>query len=163
MGRGVESHDRCAPRPAHQVDLADAALLQDVIDRRTHVARRGRRVDNRFVLGGRRIHLGRLGRAAIAADIDQINVEAVLRDVIHHRSAAERQIERGFGRIGGAVDIKKDLIGSEARHAGRMLVADVELNARIGRRNQIDFAVELRLVGARRRHDEQTGNARPQC
>jgi hypothetical protein len=48
-----------APRPAHQVDLADAALCR--IDRLPHpVARRGRRVDNRLVLGGRRIISGGL-------------------------------------------------------------------------------------------------------
>jgi hypothetical protein len=30
------------------------------------------------------------------------------------------------GRVGGAVHLKQDFVGSEARHAGRVLVADVE-------------------------------------
>jgi hypothetical protein len=160
MGGGVEAHDRRAPRPAHQIDLADAALLQNVIDRRADVARRGRRIDDRLVVRGRRIHFGRLGRAAIAADIDQINIIAVLRDVIHHRAAAERQVERGLGRVGGAMHIEKDLVGTKVRHAGRMVVADIELNARIGGRDQIAFSVQLQFVSAGRRCEQQTGDAR---
>jgi hypothetical protein len=82
----------------------------------------------------------------VAAHVDQINVEALLRDIVHHRETVERQIERGLGRIGGAVDIEKNSLGREACHARRMLVADIELNARIGRRDEVALGFELRAV-----------------
>jgi hypothetical protein len=38
-------------------------------------------------------HLGRPRRAAVAAHVDHVHVVAALRDVLHPRDAAERQVE----------------------------------------------------------------------
>jgi hypothetical protein len=49
------------------------------------------------------------------------------------------------------VHVKKNFVRRVAGNAGGVFVADVELNARIGRRNEIAFDLELRLFSERRR------------
>jgi hypothetical protein len=105
-------------------------------------------VDDGTVLGCRLFHFRRPRRAAIAAHIDEINVPTLLGDVVHHRQAVQRQIERRLGGIRGTMDVEKNLVRRKTGDAGRMFVADVELNARIGGGNEIAFDIELRALGA---------------
>ena len=74
---------------------------------------RGRRPSsNDRLVGFRRLaHLGRPGRAAIASDIDEIDIVTAHRDQIHHRHALDRQVEGGFRGIGRAVHKQQDLVG----------------------------------------------------
>ena len=58
----------------------------------------------------------------VTPDVDEIDVVTALCDQVHHRYAFDRQVERGFGRIGRAMNEQQNLVG-RARLAGEMLVA----------------------------------------
>src|SRR5262249_57205780 len=119
------AHERGSPRPSHWFDLSDTGFLQDVVDRRAHVLTGGGRVGERPAFGCRLVHLGRSRRAAIAAYVNQVNVPALLSDIIHHRAAAEWQIKGCFCRVGRTVDEKKDLISRKTPDPPPMLVSDI--------------------------------------
>ena len=105
--------DRGAPRPAHQVDLGDAAPLagRDRPPRRSRARQlRSRRSACSPPAAG---SFPAAGSSGHSPDIDEIDVVAARRDQIHHRGAFDRQIERGFGRIGRAVHVQQDLVGRE--------------------------------------------------
>ena len=156
----VAGHDRRAPRPAQEVELVDPALLADVVHHRRHVAHRHVGRDDRLVGLGRLVHLLRPRRAAVAPDVHQVHVEAALGDEVHPRLAAERQVEGGLRRVGGAVHEEQRPLRPEARHALGVLVADVELDAGILRRNHRLLDGDPGRFRHRRDRGEQRGGER---
>jgi hypothetical protein len=96
------------------------------------------RGDDRLVRLGRLGHFGRTRGPAVAAQIDQIHVEAAAGDVVHPGEAVEREIEPGLGRIGGTVHEQQDALGRESAHVRRALAAQVQLDAwRVGGDGQL--------------------------
>ena len=142
--RGVPAHDRRAPGPAQQVDLRDAAALEDEVHRRADILDRGLGAHDRLVVRGRLVHLGRARGFAVAAKVHQVHVVAVLRDVVHPGQAVQLQVERGLGGVGRAVHEEQDLLARELLHPLRMLVAHVEVDARVHRRYHKFFHDNLR-------------------
>ncbi len=116
------------------IDLGDALrFLQDVVDGRAEVVRRDFGRNDRLVRFRRLAHFRRPGRAAIAPDIDQIDVISARRDQIHHRDAFDRQVEGGLGRIGCAMHEQQDLVrGISGR---RDACCAQQLDPRIARRD----------------------------
>jgi len=55
----------------------------------------------------------------------------VLGQVVHEGRAAEFEVEGRAGRVGRAVDEDQRAVRCEARRAGGMLVADVDVDARL--------------------------------
>jgi hypothetical protein len=106
------------------------------------------------MLGGM-VHLRRPGRAAVAAQIDEVDVVTALGDVIHPGEAVQPQVEGGFGGIGRAVHVEQDLVGGELLHALRVLVAHVELDARVGRGHHELFHDDLRGLGEGLAHKKE--------
>src|SRR3954465_4311559 len=140
--RRIEGGDRRTPGPAEDVQLRHAPALEDEVDRRAVIARRGVGAHDRRVTLGRLVHLGRARRFSVAAYVDEIDVIAAARDVVHPGQAVELQVEGGLGRIRGTVDEEDDVVGAEPAGAARMLVAHVELHAWIGARNHEFFRSE---------------------
>ena len=141
--RGVPAHDGGAPRPAQQVDLRNAAALEDEIHRRADVLDRGFGAHDRLVVRGRLVHLGRARGLAVAAHVHQVDVVAVLRDVVHPGQAVQLQVERGLGGVGRAMHVQQDLLARKLLYPLRMLVAHVEADARVHRRHHEFFHHDL--------------------
>ena len=146
----VGAGDRRAPRPAHEVELRDASLGQNIIDRGAEVGASLLRSCDWLVRLGRLVHLRRTGRSTVRSDIDEVDVEAALSEPVHHRDAVDRQVEACFGWIRRAVNEKQRLVRGEGCHALRVLVAHVEFDARIGRRDH-------RFRGRQRRRLRESG------
>ena len=91
-------------------------------------------------------HFRRPGRLAVAAQVEQPDVVAARGDVFHPGQAIELEVEGGLRRIGRAVDIEHGLLGPEARHVGRPLVADVDLDAGIAGLDHHLLGHELRRL-----------------
>ena len=87
--RGVPAHDGGAPRPAQQIDLRNAAALEDEVHRRADVLDRGLGAHDRLVVRGRLVHLGRARGLAVPAQVHQVHVIAAARDVVHPRQAVQ--------------------------------------------------------------------------
>ena len=141
--RRVRRHDGRAPRPTHQRDLPCVAPRADELHRAANVAHGHVRRYERRVRGRRLIHLGRTRRPAVAAQIDQPDVPPVARQEVHERDAAERQVERGLRWIRGPVHEQEHAIG---RQVPRVLVAQVELDARRIGRNHVLFHPDGRFT-----------------
>jgi hypothetical protein len=129
MLRRVGASDRRAPRPAHEIELGDAALRQNIINRSPEVRAGLFRNRNRLVGFGRLIHLRRASRSTVRPYIDQINVEAALSEQVHHRHAVDRQVEACFRRVCGAMNEEQRFVRRKGRHALRVLVANIEFDA----------------------------------
>ncbi len=140
-----------APRPAQQVEARNVAALEDEVDHRADV------LDGDVAAYQRRIvlrvfrHLLGPHRLAVTAQVDQIDIVAARRDVIHPRQAAELQVKRRGCRIGGAVDVEHRALRPERGHVGGPLVADVDLDAGVRRHHHLfrHQARRLRQRGSR--------------
>jgi len=76
MVAGEQPGGQRAPGMRDQMHPRAVTLLSDVIDHRADLAGRGRRAADRRMIGGRRVHGRRPGRAAIAREIERPDVEA---------------------------------------------------------------------------------------
>ena len=132
-----------------------------MIDDGFDVAHGGFGFDDRRVILGRLIHLRRPRRPAIAAQVEQIYVIALARDVIHPGKSIQFQIKRGFGRIGRTVNVEQSPFRREGLHVGGTLVANVEFDACIFPRHGVildrEFHVARLAMGVHRislQHDQ---------
>ena len=135
----------------HQIQLRNAPRLQDIINRRGEVlggVGRGRD----WVVGRRRlVHFRWPRRAAVAANIDQKDVVALLRDQVHHRYALDRQIESRLSGVCRAMNEKQGPVSAERRHPSWVLVAHIKFDPRIDRGDRKASCLELRRRRQRRR------------
>ena len=156
--------DRGAPRPAHEIDLGDVALLQDVIDGSAEIVRRDLGRDDRLVrrpAAGSFPAAGSSGhsrarqrgrRRSRAARTDPSSTRP--RSADRRRSRPDRS---RHARRAGCWS------GRELLRAGRMLVADEEVDAGIAGGNRVVLGLKLRVFrpsgdGARR-EQTQAGEA----
>ena len=161
MRARVGADDRCAPGPAHQIEPGKASRREDMVDRGAKIVHRVGGGDDRLVLLRRLVHGGRPRRAAVAAYVDEIDVEAGLREQIHHRDALDRQIESRFRRIGRAMHEKQGAVGPEAFGARKPLVADEEPDAGFLRWDRIALGLDLGLSPHRGEHGGKNRERRP--
>src|SRR4029453_19098118 len=73
--------------------------------------------DDGWILSGRLFHLRWARGTTVASQINQINIVATARDVIHPRETIQRQIECTARRLRGTVHIEKRLLPTELGHA----------------------------------------------
>jgi len=109
----------------------------DEIDHRADVLDGGLAAHDRRIALGVLRHLFRADRFAVAAQVEQVDVVAARRDVIHPRHVAELEIEGGRGRVGGAVHVQHRAFRPERRHVRRTLVAHVDLDAGVRRHHHL--------------------------
>jgi hypothetical protein len=125
---GVTRHQRRAPRPADQIDLVETIARADERNRRRNVPHRHLRANDGLVIGGRRSHLGRPGRIAVASDIYQVGVMTACGQVIHPRRAAKRKIERCRSRIGRSGNEQQGLFRGELLEICAAFMANEQLD-----------------------------------
>ena len=124
--RRVSGHQGAAPGLADQAQFLDFSPRQNGFDRDRNVVEPCSTAD-RWWIGGRiGQHFPRAAGFAVAAQVDQINVKAPSRDVVHPRNASELQVEGRFGRIGPTMDEQDRAIGTEGFQVGRPLVANID-------------------------------------
>src|SRR5262249_42853794 len=130
--RAVCRHRDGAPRPADQIEARDIASREDEINDRADILHRSVPThDWRGRLWVIR-HFLRAWGFAIAAQIEKLNVVSARGDVVHPRHSAELEVEGRAGRIGRSMHVEYRALGTERGHVGRVLVAHVDLDPRIG-------------------------------
>ena len=137
VGGGKRRGRGRAPGPADQRQLCYAATRQDEVDGRADVAHRFMHAGEGRVGCGRLRHGRGPGRAAVAADVERIDVVTAHREVTHPAAARQLDVEGAAGGKGRSMHEEHDALGRVFVRARSMLVAQLQFDTGVRRDPQI--------------------------